>query len=122
MNRTYESILIFNSSLDKQTLKSEINKVEDIFNKLSVANLAVDEWGKKELAYEMNKNTYGHYIKFTYESGAKDTISGLNNELRIVESLVKFQTHRLDIPRRKFKGNPNASIKEVEGHSEEEIE
>jgi small subunit ribosomal protein S6 len=62
----YETIVVFDGSLPADAIEKERKKVEDLL----AANgsiVSVDEWGKKNLAYAINKKTTGFYLLFTYE-------------------------------------------------------
>jgi small subunit ribosomal protein S6 len=104
--RRYESVVIFNPRLSDAQIKEEIKKVESILKNNSANITSVDTWGKKEAAYEFNKQRMGYYVVFNYESGNHEAPNELQSILRITDSVHKFQTHLIKSKQRKFKGNP----------------
>ena len=63
----YETVVVFDGVLSIDTIERERKKIEDLLS----ANgnlLKVDEWGKRVLAYKINKKTTtGFYLFFVYE-------------------------------------------------------
>jgi small subunit ribosomal protein S6 len=104
--RRYESVVIFNPRLNDAQLKEEIKKVEGILTTNKAKVTGVDNWGRKELSYPLQKERFGHYVAFNYESENHDAPNALGSLLRIADSVHKFQTHVINTKARKFKGNP----------------
>ncbi len=104
--RKYETIVVFNPSLAEAAVKDEQKKIEKILDSFSAKNLKADAWGRKQIAYSVKKNSFGTFVCFTYESDDHAVSSGLTNQLRIMDSVIKFQTHRINDRVRKFRGNP----------------
>ena len=104
--RRYESIVIFNPRLNDSQLKDEIKKVEGILTNNQAKITGVDGWGRKEIAYFLQKERFGHYVAFNYESANHAAPNELGSLLRITDSVHKFQTHLISATSRKFKGNP----------------
>jgi small subunit ribosomal protein S6 len=104
--RRYESVVIFNPRLSDVQLKEEIKKIETLLKSNKADVKSVDTWGKKEAAYEFNKQRMGYYVAFNYESANHEAPAELQSILRITDSVHKFQTHLIKTKTRKFKGNP----------------
>lgn len=104
MMRKYETILIFTPTLSDQELQSEIERIKKIYEEKGAKNLIVDHWGKRELAYLMKKKGHGTYVVFYFESDDSEIIKQLTNLFRIMENVLRFQTHRIQEQVRGFKG------------------
>jgi small subunit ribosomal protein S6 len=104
--RRYESVVIFNPRLSDAQLKEEIKKIETLLKANKAEITGVDTWGKKEAAYDFNKQRMGYYVAFNYESANHEAPTELQSILRITDSVHKFQTHLIKSKTRKFKGNP----------------
>lgn len=104
--RRYESVVIFNPRLTDAQVKEEIKKVENILKSNNANITGVDAWGKKEAAFSFNKQRFGYYVAFNYESANHEVPSALQSVLRITDTVQKFQTHLIRTKTRKFKGNP----------------
>ncbi len=93
MNK-YESIIIINPSLSEQENKEIITKFTDLINTDGkVEN--VDEMGLRKLAYEIQKNTEGYYVVYTFEANPQ-LIAELERVYRITDGIMKFITVRKD--------------------------
>ena len=104
--RRYESVVIFNPRLTDAQIKEEIKKVENILKSNNANITGVDTWGKKEAAFSFDKQRFGYYVAFNYESSNHEVPTALQSILRITDSVQKFQTHLIRTKTRKFKGNP----------------
>ena len=67
---SYETIFIIDATLDEET----VTALKDKFTTLIEQNgepESVDEWGKRKLAYLINKESEGYYVLFDFESEAE---------------------------------------------------
>ena len=65
----YEAIFVISTKQDEESIKATVEK----FSTLILENgtlTSVDEWGKRKLAYLINKEAEGYYVLFTFESEA----------------------------------------------------
>lgn len=106
ISRQYESVIIFNSRLNDAQIKDEIKRFEGILTQNSGKNIAVDNWGRKEIAYSVKKSKQGVFVVFKYESENHEIPNQLSSLLRISDSVQKYQTHLLKTKTRKVKVNP----------------
>lgn len=102
--RKYETIIIYDSVLTDEQVAAESENFNKFLSENGAENVVVDGWGKRELAFQMNKKNYGAYVVFYYESESAVLGERINESLRINESITKFQTHRISESSRKFKG------------------
>ena len=69
----YESMYIVHPALETGRLKDLILSVESILKELGGTTLTIEAWGKKKLAYPINKEKYGMYVLFQFEAdGSKN--------------------------------------------------
>ena len=88
MNK-YEMAIIFNASLEDELLKGEIEKVHGIISRFEGTIDKIDDWGKRKLAYEINKQTEGFYSFITFTSDG-DAPAKMEDRLRIMENVLRF--------------------------------
>ena len=98
--RNYELITIVKPSITPEEVKEVSQKIEKLIETHGGQEIATEQWGRRELAYELNKEAHGSYVRFTYNSDKSDINAELTRELRINDSLLKFQMHRLGQPKR----------------------
>ena len=66
--RKYEAMFILNNNLDEETRKSNIESLVSVLTKGGANVTKVDEWGSKELAYEISFEKKGYYVVVNYET------------------------------------------------------
>jgi len=49
----------------------------------------IKDWGKRELAYEIKRNTHGFYTIFTFKGDAK-TPQAISTKLNLLEEVLRF--------------------------------
>jgi len=110
----YELAVIFNPTLTEEVLQAEFDKVQGLITRFGGEVEKVDNWGKRRLAYEINKMTEGFYYFITFNAN-HDAPAELESRLRITESLVRYLIIRMEEPKvRKVKAKPVATAKPVE--------
>ena len=69
----YETLYIIHPALESGRLKDIIIDVEDGLKKLGGDPLAIELWGKRKLAYFIDKQKYGTYVLVQYNGEGKCT-------------------------------------------------
>ena len=69
----YETLYIIHPALESGRLKDLIIDIEDSLKKMGGAPLAVNLWGKRKLAYFIDKQKYGTYVLVQYNGEGKCT-------------------------------------------------
>lgn len=91
--RQYEMMIILDPSLDERTVNPSM---ETLLNVVREAGGKVDKlevWGKRRLAYEIDKKTEGIYVvvDMTAES---DTVKEFDRQLGLNESVIRTKVMR----------------------------
>ena len=69
----YETLYIVHPALDAGRLKDIIMGIENSLKKMGGDSLAVELWGKRKLAYFIDKQKYGTYVLIQYNGEGKCT-------------------------------------------------
>ena len=69
----YETLYIVHPSLESGRLKDIILSVEESLKKIGGSPLAMELWGKRKLAYFIDKQRYGTYVLLHYNGEGKCT-------------------------------------------------
>ena len=86
MNK-YETIIIINSNLEEATIKSTITKITDLIAQHGTVE-STEEWGKKKLAYPIQKQNEGYYVLINFSSNP-DFIDELERVYNITDEIIK---------------------------------
>ena len=90
---TYETLLIASSDFEKKDVTALTEKIEQVLGRSGAKLGKVTEWGRKRLAYEINKATEGFYILFEFEGGG-DVVAKLGDFLKLQENVMRAMTTR----------------------------
>jgi len=91
----YEIAVIFDPILDEDALKAEFDKVVALIERFKGTVEKVDEWGKRRLAYEINKKNEGYYYFITVDAEA-EAPREIEDRLRIMENILRYLIIRVD--------------------------
>jgi small subunit ribosomal protein S6 len=93
--RIYEELFIVKPDAPEE----EVNAfVETLRTQLTTAGATVDKvdlWGKRRLAYRVDKYREGSYVLFQFTSGP-EAVKELERRLRVSDVVLKFLTVRID--------------------------
>jgi len=97
LKRPYESIVIFDGTLSEDTITSESGKIQEFISRNAEFE-KLDVWGKKYLAYTINKKKNGVYHRFVY-SGEGNLAAMLDKFLKLNDNVLRHLTVvRVDRP------------------------
>ena len=100
----YETVVVFAHSLADDAVKAELDKVAaDIEGKFSGAVTHREVWGKRFLAYPIHKAKEGIYAIVQYETAQGKVVDGLEQKLRINETVLRFLTVNRDTELKRVK-------------------
>lgn len=95
ITREYETIFILRPDALEDDRTKVIERFESIINRLEGHILRKEEWGKRKLAYRIQKHNQGIYYYYLY-LGYGDLIGELERNLRILEPVMKYLTVKID--------------------------
>jgi len=87
--KAYELLLFFNPTLSDDERAAALERVQSLIRDGGSTLESVDEWGKRKLAYEIDKLTDGDYVLFEF-SAQPDAIAEIDRVLRITDAVVRF--------------------------------
>ena len=85
----YELCVVLNAKIEDDERAAAIEKINGYISRFGGTVTNVDEWGKKRLAYEVQKMREGFYyfIQFDAETSAPLEIE---NRIRIMENVLRY--------------------------------
>ena len=94
--RYYETIYIVNPNLDNNTLNNILVEIAKELAKTKSKVINHYNWGKKRLAYPIDKQKYGSYIILQYEGGDKSKINDFDTWMKLNNAILRHMTILLD--------------------------
>jgi small subunit ribosomal protein S6 len=92
--RWYETIFIIQPDLGEDEVEEHIKRVENLVTRLGGEILKIERWGKKRLAYEINKQRYGYYVLLQLR-GNPAILPELERHYRLTEGIMRSMVIRL---------------------------
>ena len=94
--RTYEVMVILDPSLDERTVAPSLDTYLNVVRQDGGQVESVDVWGKRRLAYEINKNAEGIYAVIDLKAEPA-TVKELDRQLGLNESVLRTKVLRPDV-------------------------
>ena len=82
----YEAMVVISTKQEEESIKGLVEKFKGLIESNGTL-VSVDEWGKRKLAYMINKETEGYYVLFTFECEAAFPAE-LGRVFKITEGLL----------------------------------
>ena len=89
MNK-YELAVVVNVKLEDEERAAVIEKVKEYIVRFGGTVTEVEEWGKKKLAYEIQKMKDAYYYFIKFESENTDCPNEVEDNIRIMENVIRF--------------------------------
>lgn len=87
----YETTFILEPGLDENRVNEEVEKVSSWIKDLNGEVIEVQRWGKRRLAYEINRKRDGIYTMVLYQGGGP-LVKEVERRLRLNESVMRTLT------------------------------
>lgn len=91
----YESAVIINAALDDEQIQSQVSRIKDAITSNNGVINEIEDWGRKRLAYPINKSKIGYYIFYRYEA-QNTTAAKLERMFNLDEQILRYLTLKLD--------------------------
>jgi len=127
----YETTYILHPALQEGRLNDIVNTIEKKAVSLGAEILYSDNWGRKKLAYFIDKEKYGTYIFFQYKLSDLSNLKELSGEFEHNPNILRYLNIKIaeqDIMKAKIKesGNSekdeNSSVEEKQDNTDTEKE
>lgn len=93
-DRTYETAVLLNAALEDEQIQSLISRIKELITSNGGEINEIEDWGRKRLAYMVNKNKIGYYAIFRFDA-LPDLVSKLERFYKLDESVLRYLTIKL---------------------------
>lgn len=93
--RRYEIMVILASDLEERTVAPSLDAFLNVIRQSGGSVEKVDIWGRRRLAYEINKNAEGIYAVVEVVC-TSDAVAELDRQLNLNESVLRTKVLRKD--------------------------
>ena len=87
VKNAYETVVVFSLKNGEEAVSALIQKFKELIEKNAVLD-SFDDWGKRKLAYMINKEPEGYYVLFNFISGP-DFPAELDRIYKITDGILR---------------------------------
>ena len=113
--RYYESLYIVNPNYEQERLDDVIKSVTDKLSEFGFSVINHHIWGKKRLAYSIEKHKYGSFILLHFETESTENLERFERFMILQKTILRNQTVSLGI-------KPEAHVEDEPVKDEEQKE
>ena len=89
MNK-YELVVVVSAKLEEEERAAEIEMVSNLVTRFGGTITDVEEWGKKKLAYEIQKMSEAYYYFIHFDTDNTDCPNEIEDQIRIMENVIRY--------------------------------
>ena len=89
MNK-YELVVVVSAKLEEEERAAEIEKVSNLVTRFGGTITDVEEWGKKKLAYEIQKMSEAYYYFIHFDTDNTDCPNEIEDQISIMENVIRY--------------------------------
>ncbi|NJL01762.1 MAG: 30S ribosomal protein S6 [Spirulinaceae cyanobacterium SM2_1_0] len=93
MARTYEMMYVLRPDLSEEQVNAAMQKYSEMLSDRGATNINVQFWGRRRLAYEIDRFQDGIYVLVHYQ-GDGAQIAPLERAMRLSEDVIRYLTLR----------------------------
>jgi len=93
--RAYEVIVVIDTKLDEEATNALITKYEELLKNNGAEIVKIDRWGKRRLAYEINKHREGFYVLYDFKAEPA-AVAEMERLMKIADDILRFLAIRKD--------------------------
>lgn len=94
--RLYDLIFIARPATPEEEIKKVLTSIEHACADKSAKIEKTEHWGTRKLAYKVQKHREGIYVYLQIRASGTDLVHELERRLGVFDSVIKYQTVRLD--------------------------
>ena len=91
--RPYETMIVFDTTVDAQAIQIALDRALETIRSNGGTPGNIDRWGKRPLAYEINKRKEGYYVLVEF-AGESTTVVELNRILTLSDEVLRYKILR----------------------------
>ena len=95
--RIYEVLFIIRPDVPEEEIDGIVEPLKSVVTTAGGAIDKVDKWGKRRLAYRVQKYREGYYVLLQLSTeNTVETVKEVERRLRVSDTVIKFITVRID--------------------------
>ena len=126
--RTYELIFVVDPRVADEDVTTMIQEYRQMITSGGSEITGEENWGRRKLAYPIEKLTEGKYVLFNIQSeGGKTSLPAVEHRMRQNDKILRYLTVRTDedlkrAARRKWSAKPDGGVNATEPLDDDDID
>lgn len=87
--RRYETLVVLNPELPEAQTRETIDRARRLLTQAGAEDFQVQEWGMRDLSYEIRKHKRGYYVLLEYLA-TPELVKELERNLKIADEVLRF--------------------------------
>ena len=92
----YETLFILHPDLPEAQVRETIDRTRRLIENMEGRVADIHDWGLRELAYPIEKQTRGNYVLAQYEASS-DVVNELERTMRLSDEVMRFVSVRVPV-------------------------
>jgi len=94
--RRYEVVFVLAPTLTEEEADEMVETYSGVAKEMGAEVADVDKWGKRRLAFPVQKHSEGYYTVLTLQEPAGKAVSELERRFKVTDAVIRFLTVRVD--------------------------
>ena len=99
--RHYELVFVLKPTLSDEELNARVEAIQNLIKENQGEIYNVEKWGRKNLAYPIQKFNSGYYYLINYKTDNNKLAGILEYNLRITEDVIRFLNMKIHVKEEK---------------------
>ncbi len=100
--RNYEAMVILNAQIGDEEINAQVQRLEGILNAGGATIREIARWGRRRLAYEINRKKDGYYVIFYFNvtGAARSLLDQFEKACRFDENVLRHMVIMVPVKKR----------------------
>lgn len=94
--RRYELVFVLAPTLTEEEVDEQVDTYSKVAVEMGAEIADVDKWGKRRLAFPVQKHKEGYYTVLTLEEEGGTAIAELERRFKVSDAVIRFLAVRID--------------------------
>ncbi len=99
--RRYEVVFVLAPTLTEEEFDQQVESYSQVARDMGAEIVEVDKWGKRRLAFPVEKHNEGYYTVLTIDEPAGKAVAELERRFKVSDAVIRFLTVRVDLEQKR---------------------
>ena len=98
--RHYELVFVLKPTMTEEEMASKLESIQNLITSNGGEIYNIDKWGRKELAYPIQKFNSGYYFILNFRTENSELPQKIEYNLRLDEDIIRFLNFKIKPPKK----------------------